>query len=387
MKHRYHVAIIGPASGEYERRLKKQVKKRLRELSESLVGFVGFLRADKVETRDKKVPIVTIYFGLEGRTEEYHEVLEKLMNDSTVIIPVVSKLENFSKEIPKNIYGINAAELKPKDKHLDVITNLILENLGLLRRTRRLFISYRRTDSNTEALQLRHELDAQGYDVFLDTHSVPKGDDFQQVLWHRLADSDVVVLLDTPNFMESRWTKEELAQAEAMTIGMIQVIWPEHQPAPYTDLCERIYLTKDDFSSGANQGLKPEVLERIALSVEHLRARSLSARHNNLVREFCDAAASINISAIVQPERFISATLPSGRIIAAIPAVGVIDAMRYHEASHRLSDEESAPSEVFLIYDHRGLRPSWGEFLNWLDDFLPVKAVRITNAAVKLANT
>ena len=113
------------------------------------------------------------------------------------------------------------AWLLSPDKRLDAITNLVLENLGLLRRTRRLFISYRRSNSSHEALQLRHELDARGYDVFLDTHSVPRGDDFQEVLWHRLADSDVVVMLDTPGFMTSRWTKEELAQAEAMTIGMI----------------------------------------------------------------------------------------------------------------------------------------------------------------------
>ena len=67
--------------------------------------------------------------------------------------------------------------------------------------------------------------------------------------------------------------------------------------------------------------------------------------------------------------------------MAAIPAVGVPDALRYHEASQRFAKGDDLPSQVFLIYDHRGLRPSWSSFLNWLDEFLPVKAVRITKVA------
>lgn len=362
--------------------MKLLLKKRLRELSESLVSIVGFLNAAQTISRDPKVPLVALYCGDGQASATDMTAIGSLMTAASVVLPIVSDLKRFGAAVPAELGGINGAEW-PKKGAPHAIVNLVLENLGLLRRARRLFISYRRAESSEEALQLRHELDARGYDVFLDTHSVAKGDDFQEVLWQRLADSDVVVMLDTPGFMESRWTKEELAQAEAMTVGVVQVIWPGHVPAPYTDLCERTYLDQSDFR---RTGLKPQTAQRIADIVERLRARSLAARHDNLVREFCDAASAVGIPAQVQPERFISAQLSSGTRIAAIPAVGVPDAFRYHEASRRFPGEEGVATLVFLVYDHRGLRPSWSGFLDWLDDFLPVKAVRITNIAGKLSS-
>ena len=353
---------------------------------------VGFLSPGTMCRRDRKAPLVSVYFGGEDHPQADTDALNDALAISSVVVPVVSDIERFAAETPPCIRGINGMTMGSDQKSREALANIILENLGLMRRTRRLFISYKRYESSVAALQLRHELDSQGYDVFLDTHSVPKADDFQQVLWQRLADSDVVVLLDTPGFMTSRWTKEELAQAEAMTIGLIQVIWPGHVPASYTELCERTYLTEADLDAGngadaaatTNCELTKAALDRIALEVEQLRARSLAARHNNLVREFCDAAELAGITATVQPERYISVALASGRTLAAIPAVGVVDASRYHEASVRFEDGRTKPDEVFLIYDHRGVRESWSKFIDWLDDFLPVKAVRVTNAAVRL---
>jgi hypothetical protein len=380
---KYNVSTIGPRAVEHGPTLKRRLRKRLRELSETLLQAVGFLDAASTLGRDAKTPLVAVYFGGAPATAKDLNAVQSLRGTASVIIPVVPDSLTFNAAVPPELHGINGVELSPNDPQLDVVANLVLENLGLLRQTRRLFLSYRRTDSSHEALQLRHELDSRGYDVFLDTHSVPKGDAFQEVLWHRLADSDVMVLLDTPGFVESRWTKEELAQAEAMTIGIVQVIWPKHQPSPYTDLCERIYLQDSDLRGNSNLGLTDDMLKAIASAVEQLRARSLAARHDNLVREFCDAAASINIAAVVQPDRYVSAALPSGQSIAAIPAVGVLDAQLYHQASRRFTGK-TPTSEVFLIYDHRGLRPIWGDFLDWLDGFLPVKAVRITNVANRL---
>jgi len=59
------------------------------------------------------------------------------------------------------------------------------------------FVSYRRDESRTGAVQLHDELSARGGDVFLDTHDIIPGDLFQEMLWHRLADCDVVIMLGT----------------------------------------------------------------------------------------------------------------------------------------------------------------------------------------------
>ena len=120
------------------------------------------------------------------------------------------------------------------------------------------------------------------------------------------------------------------------------------------------------------------------LEVEKVRARSLAARHNNLVKEFCEEAKRIGVATAVQSERYIIAELEGGMRIAAVPAVGVPDARRYHEANLKFPSGEGLADKVVLIYDHRGMRQQWISFLSWLDDFLPVTTLRVTETAKHL---
>jgi hypothetical protein len=94
-----------------------------------------------------------------------------------------------------------------------------VEGYGLLRERRRLFISHRRADTSGVAAQLYEALDTAGPDVFLDTHGVLRpGEPFREILWHRLADTDVAILLDSPGFLDSRWTEEGPARANTSNI-------------------------------------------------------------------------------------------------------------------------------------------------------------------------
>ena len=376
---KYQVVIIGPGAKRYRALLEQRLRKRIRDLSPLLPNFLRFIGSARTTQVDPKAPVVGVYFG--GRRKPVADVraVQYLLGFSSVILPVVSDLSRFRDLVPRELHGINGV---PRDhSYLDAIINFVLENLGLLRRSRRLFVSYRRSDSSEAALQLRHELDARNYDIFLDTHSVMPGDQFQEVLWQRLVDSDVMLLLDSPGFLASRWTREELAQAQAMTVGILQIVWPHRTPVSYSDLCERMYLKDSDFTG---RKLRAATLERIAAKAETLRARSLGARHDNLVREFCDAANRVGTRTIVQPGRYILATLPTRRRIAVVPSVGVLDAFRYHETSRRFTGHGHRLSAALLVYDHRGLRPEWKDYLEWLDQFLPVKAIRITDVGLRL---
>src|SRR3546814_16773733 len=110
------------------------------------------------------------------------------------------------------------------------LASTMLECVGLLRRQRRVFVSYRRVESRAAALQLHDLLASRGFDVFLDTHAIRPGDPFQDVLWHRLVDSDVMVMIDTPTSFDSRWTRLEIGKAREKKIQALRVIWPEHTP-------------------------------------------------------------------------------------------------------------------------------------------------------------
>src|ERR1019366_9749754 len=94
--------------------------------------------------------------------------VEQLVRKSVFIVPVVTSLTDYQAKVPKALHPGNGMEISgPVD--LPRVASHLLEGLHLLRRRRRLFISYRRSEAKNSALQLYHELDSKAFDVFLDT--------------------------------------------------------------------------------------------------------------------------------------------------------------------------------------------------------------------------
>jgi hypothetical protein len=176
----------------------------------------------------RNAPKYCLYFGDSSGNFKDTAILQTLIEDDALILPIVPDINSFLKCVPKELANINGIELT-KEQEIDKLVSSILEGLSLLRLSRRLFISYKRDESSRVAIQLYEQLEKAGFDVFLDTHSIRPGEEFQNELWHRLADTDVVVLLNTPNFLKSQWTTEELAKANSMSIGIVQLIWPTHK--------------------------------------------------------------------------------------------------------------------------------------------------------------
>lgn len=106
------------------------------------------------------------------------------------------------------------------------VVDEVLARTFLRRTNRRVFISYRRLDSQAIARQLRDDLLRLGFDVFLDEVSIPPSVDFQRELMAWLADSDLVIVLGSPRFLESKWTMEEIAFAGAANLGILCIAWP-----------------------------------------------------------------------------------------------------------------------------------------------------------------
>lgn len=381
----YQIVVLDPEKSDRGKRLRDTLRTRLNELGVPIDEAVAFLDETTVNRRDLRAPIVGVYFGSGKTSLPLERAANELVSSSSVVIPAVEDLARLRQLVPKSLHEINGLKLEAADRGFERLAGTVLEALQLLRPSRRIFISYRRIESRSVAIQLYEALDERGFDAFLDTHSVPPGEPFQDVLWHRLSDTDVMVLLDSPGFLSSRWTREELANASAISVGILQLVWPSHNAIPTTDLCTRRYLKPSDFdpafdpASTRNQ-LKMDVAREISADVEALRARSVASRHENLVREFCQAANALGLPASVQRKRYIL-TRKKDRTIAIIPTVGVPDAVRYQEVADQIANEGvSTPDEAYLIYDHRGIRDRWFTHLNWLDLHLPTKSLRIIDA-------
>lgn len=375
---KYQLVVLGGRRADWAAPLVELVRRRLAEIGEDLEDALKVLGPENLTELVRTSPAMAVYLGCDQATHAAQ--VSDLMEAAVPVIPVVEDLERYRDDTPEVLHPVNGVAIG-KAPDFGELANLVLENLSLLRRSRRLFISYLRKESTPAAHQLRVAFDDAGYDAFLDTSSVPKGDDFQAVLWHRLLDSDVMVVLDTENFLESRWTVKELAEASAMAVGLLRVVWPGVKPVRGAELAEHLYLSAEDLDGGE---LTAEAAGRVLRAVDALRARCIAARYTNLVVEFCEEAHKAGASTAVQPGRYVLASMADGRRIAVVPAVGVPDAQRYHEASARFPLSGQLADEAVLIYDHRGMLPAWTGFLDWLDDYLPVRGLRVTETAAKL---
>lgn len=332
----------------------------------------------------KNAPSYCLYFGRESNFRNI-EQLKTLVEDATLILPIVSDLNRFSKQIPEQLKTINGYELTSED-NIEGLVSCILEGLSLIRSSRRLFISYRRNESSTVAIQLFEKLEKAGFDVFLDTHSVSPGSSFQDELWHRMVDTDVVVLLNTPGFMTSNWTKQELAKANAMSIGVVQLIWPTHNLESEAKICIPIKLTKKNFKfrffdcSYSGRKLCDDVVREIISKTESLRARTLAARQDNIVKELISSAKRTGKLIDLHPEKYLTITKSDGSEIIIFPTVGVPHAFTYDQSKELLDRmKRNDVGEIFLLFDHANIRERWIKHLDWLDRYLPIKTIKIVD--------
>jgi hypothetical protein len=299
-----------------------------------------------------------------------------LIKDGSMILPIYFTDESFSKEIPKTLENQNGIQYKETED--DRIVNIALESFELLRSTRKVFISYKRNESTSVAIQLFEALEAHNFDVFLDTHSVGKGQPFQDELWHRMTECDVIVLLNTPRFLESHWCKEEFAEAGAKRIGIIQLVWPNHN-VKMDDTSHISYpkqLAKENFENGFYEDkdlskLKSDIVEEIIKEVESVRARNLAARQDSLITDFRNIAERLGRKIVVQPERFLTEDLPSGLRRIFIPTIGIPQSDSCQTAEIK-NEMNSGKVSIRLIYDDLRIREKWINHLDWLNKNLNV---------------
>ena len=320
----------------------------------------------------KNAPAFCLYFG--NTIGEFKDlcILDSLLKDATLVLPVVTDLNEFGKSTPASLKNINGFEL-PSLNEVEKLVACILEGLSLLRLSRRLFISYKRDESSSVAIQLFEKLEKNGFDVFLDTHSIRPGEPFQEELWHRMADTDVVVLLNTPGFLKSNWTTEELAKANSMSIGILQLIWPGHTLEREAEISIPYQLKNSDFHENT---LKDETAKIVVAQIESLRARSLASRRDNIITEFISSSCG-KIKADLQSEKFITVTSSNGKKHIVIPTVGVPQAFTYNQSIELVSRIKSnVVVDIYLLYDHRNIREKWLKHLDWLDSYLPIKSIK-----------
>lgn len=324
-----------------------------------------------------KQPSFVYYLGSSIHEDRDAVLLNQLMKNGDAILPIYFSKGGFYEEIPEVIRCMNGKLYDINDNESYV--NYALEALRLLRINRRLFISYRRTESTAVANQLFDLLVRHNFDVFLDAYSIGAAQDFQEELHHRLTDSDVLIQLYTPGFKNSDWCKEEILAANQKQVGIVEIVWPGIGLDMHNRLCEPISLKNQDFVSipiDENSRLTDKTVEEIARKVESVRVRNLAARQDSLIGEFVNAARAVG-RRVIQEYRYLKERNVDGTTQVFIPAVGVpqsYDCFKSLELKELLQSEHV--STIYLIYDDLRIKHQWIEHLDWLNLQLEVKTIK-----------
>ena len=379
----YELAILGsPAAGEREA-LTATLRGMIQDFGLALGDNVLIHDGETVSSRDKRAAFAAAYFGAQTATDI--EATRELVRASAPVIPTVAASGDFATQVPDFLQPANGMKRRTDDIAMTELAAAMLECVGLLRRQRRVFVSYRRTESRAAALQLHDLLSARGFDVFLDTHDIRPGDPFQDVLWHRLVDSDVMVMLDTPGYFDSRWTRQEIGRARAKDIQVLRVIWPEHMPSKLTDMAETVYLDQIELS-GVDGPIVDQTADLIVLRVERLRSRSIAARYMSITGKLRADVEKIGATVEgVGAHRAIAIRLLGDRKVWAYPIVGVPTAEILNDVAEKAKRAEHGEIPI-LVYDHVGIRDAWSNHLQWLDEQIrAIRAIKVSEAGWALA--
>lgn len=284
-----------------------------------------------------------------------------------IILPIyISDFNNeFKDETIKRYNGL-------RYENPETIASIVMEGFNLLRRPRKLFISYKRSDSREIALQLYNYFGEKNFDVFLDTHTIPKGVDFQANLFHRMMDCDAVLLLDSDNFLESEFCKEELNKAIVNQLGILRIKWPASKINYSNTFIEEFELPS---SFDCSRLLDNGTLSAISHQLENLRIRSFASMQSALTTEFISTAKRKGKQAYqIYPN--IIGLHEEKRVCVFFAAIGIPTSESFHNAEKLIENLLQEGTEFTLIYNDINLLNEWIAHLDWLTTRTKISTLR-----------
>lgn len=386
MYFKYQIIFLGDVANPACEAIKRRFYEKTHEMGLPTESFIEIYSGNFTACYQNKQPSFVYYFGKKDHNNLDADKLDILMTNGDAIIPVYFQKDSFLEEIPKVAWKMNGKVYS--DEKTDAFVNYALEALRLMRQNRKLFISYRRSDSTVVANQLFDALVRCNYDVFLDTYSIGAAKNFQEELHHRLSDCDILIQLYTKEFKVSEWCLEEITAANQKQIGVIELVWPDMKLDIHNHLCEPIILTKDDFLTdytNQNALLTDETVNKISKTVESVRARNMAARQDGLVGEFIKEAQKVG-RVMIQEYKYLVERLEDNNVNVFIPAVGVPQSYDCFESLQFKFLLKNPMTRIYLIYDDLRIKRKWIEHLDWLNKSLEVQTIKKNDFSLWLQN-
>jgi len=376
----YQLIILGQPEPDILKKVEEHVSKYVKDFEMEIGKQVVWSTNPASLDIQPHQAVAAIYFGHANPTDTE---VQGMASRNIPILPVVDDTDHATKQLPPALQPLNAVGIKQHTP--ERIASALLECVSLLPRQRRVFLSYRRAEARSAALQLFDTLSARQFSVFLDTHEISPGVHFQQALWHNLCDCDVLIMLDTIEYFGSRWTKAEFGRALAKNIPILRVGWPSVATDSRARTSSTVALEEKDLSTDGT--ISQEKVVEICTAVERTRCLSHAVRNLNIISHLKDAAECVGgtLRAIGRNSAA-HIELPNGDgEIIVYPQVGVPTSRALHDAhGYAIARTKLVPA---VVYDHIGLHPSWQEHMDWLGEHVrAVRWLKLEDAAWRFAD-
>lgn len=272
--------------------------------------------------------------------------LAQLLERGIPVIPVVSNFSQAGAEVPPLLRSFDCLDYSVGGAALIAAT--LLESVGLLPQQRKVFLSYCREELSEVGTQLFEMLSAKHFEVFLDHDDNAADSQFSYQLWHRLCDSDVLLMLDTPTYFERRWTNAEFGRALAKGVSVLRVNWPASALSSRASTASLVQLLNEDIDAQSRQ-LGEHALQRICLKLEEVRSQNYAVRYVNLRSKIRIAAEASGGKLMgIGAHQMAYVQLANGKQLRVRLTLGV--------PTFNIQDLSQSDA---LLYDHIGLHPAW----------------------------
>lgn len=145
----YEFALLGSILPVQRAELACAIADTVADFGLSIGEDVVIHDAESVVGRDKAAACVAAYFGNPSHVDA--DIVEHIARESVPIIPTIGATDDFNTYIPEFLQALNGHRRRSDDLSMTELTSTMLEAVGLLRRQRRVFISYRRVEARTAA--------------------------------------------------------------------------------------------------------------------------------------------------------------------------------------------------------------------------------------------
>lgn len=361
----YEIQVIQTDRPEWLAQLRQAVAAELERVGLHKTVTVAVLEAHP----SPGTPAVTTFFGsADAATDpDLADLVTDALASGRPVVPVVDDLASYQQAVPVSLSPINGFAWEGPDP-AQRLTLLLLEELGIEDKQRRVFISHKRDDGLGAAEQLHDRLTHHGFVPFIDRFAIRSAAHVQETIADALEDHAFLLLLETPLAHTSDWVFDEVDYALSHTMGTLILQWPnDPEPVPGSKGLGREPLAAADLTTDAHgyDILTDAALDRVVGLVEMAHAQGLVRRRRMLIRSIEEAARAAGCTSCIPTRSWRLLVEQGGRstLLGITPRLPTAtDLQELDEA--RL--DTGASIGATLVHSARILRAERRQHLSWV---------------------